>query len=121
MTYSKVKSLLTGQPKVNLIFHTDWGIQYMPQAISDLQRTNKVFAIGYNVDDAILNEVQSGTILGTLDQRYDNQSAGFVEGCGNYLMGGKLPTWPASFVSPYMVTQSNVVAYRKLFHAMIKG
>lgn len=121
VTYSKVKSLLTGQPNINLIFHTDWGIQYMPQAITDLQRTNKVFAIGYNVDSAILNEVQSGAILGTLDQRYDNQSAGFVEGCGNYLFGGKLPTWPVSYVSPYLVTQSNVVAYRKLFNAMIKG
>jgi ribose transport system substrate-binding protein len=119
--YSKVRSVLTGHPDVNLIFHTDWGIEQMPKAIADLGRKGKVFAIGYNVDAGILNEVQTGTILGTLDQRYDNQSAGFVQGCGNYLLGGKLPTWPASYVSPYMVTQSNVVAYRKLFNSMIKG
>jgi ribose transport system substrate-binding protein len=119
--YSKVRSLLTGHPDVNLIFHTDWGIEQMPKAIADVGRTGKVTAIGYNVDQGILNEVQTGTILGTLDQRYDNQSAGFVQGCGNYLLGGKLPTWPVSYVSPFMVTQSNVVAYRKLFNSMIKG
>jgi len=121
VTYSKVKSLLTGHPNVNLIFHTDWGIQYMPQAIADLQRKGKVLAIGYNVDDAILNEVQNGQILGTLDQRYDNQAAGFVQGCGDFLFGKKTPSYPVTYVNPFMVTQANVVAYRKLFHQMIKG
>ncbi|MDB5076525.1 MAG: hypothetical protein JWO42_2704 [Chloroflexi bacterium] len=121
VTYSKVKSLLTGHPNVNLIFHTDWGIQYMPQAISDLQRKGKTLAIGYNVDDAILNEVQSGAILGTLDQRYDNQAEGFVQGCGNFLFAKKLPSYPVSYVNPFMVTQANVAAYRTLFHKMIKG
>ncbi|HWE62660.1 MAG TPA: sugar ABC transporter substrate-binding protein [Chloroflexota bacterium] len=121
VTYSKVKSLLTGHPNVNLIFHTDWGIQYMPQAISDLQRAGKVTAVGYNVDDPILNEVQSGQIIGTLDQRYDNQSAGFVQGCGDFLLGGKKPSYPVTYVSPFMVTQANVVAYRKLFHQMINS
>lgn len=120
VTYSKVRSLLTAKPDVNLIFHTDWGIQYMPKAIADLSRTGKVYAVGYNVDDAILNEVQSGQIIGTLDQRYDNQSAGFVQGCGDFLYGKKLPAYPASYVNPFMVTQENVVAYRKLFHQMIK-
>jgi ribose transport system substrate-binding protein len=121
VTYSKVRAVLTGHPDVNVIFHTDWGIQYMPQAIADVQRKGKVFAVGYNVDDAILNEVQNGDIIGTLDQRYDNQSAGFVRGCANFLYGHKLPRYPVSYVSPFMVTQSNVVAYRKFFHQMIKG
>lgn len=120
VTYSKVRSLLTAKPNVNLIFHTDWGIQYMPKAIADLGRTGKVFAVGYNVDDAILSEVQSGQIIGTLDQRYDNQSAGFVQGCGDFLFGKKLPSYPVSYVKPTMVTQDNVVAYTKLFHQMIK-
>lgn len=120
VTYSKVRSLLTGKPDVNLIFHTDWGIQYMPKAIADLNRTGKVYAVGYNVDDAILNEVQSGQIIGTLDQRYDNQSAGFVQGCGDFLYGNKLPSYPVSYATPFMVTRDNVVAYRKLFHQMVK-
>ncbi len=121
VTYSKVRAVLTGHPAVNLLFHTDWGIQYMPQAISDLRLTNKVFAVGYNVDDAILNEVQNGSIIGTLDQRYDNQSEGFVQGCANYLYAHKLPSYPVSYVNPFMVTHDNVVAYRKLFHLLIKG
>ena len=73
----------------------------MPQAISDLQRTGKVFGDRLQRGHAILNEVQSGAIIGTLDQRYDNQSAGFVQGCGNFLFGNKLPTWPDSYVNPY--------------------
>jgi len=121
VTYSKVRAVLTGHPDVNLLFHTDWGIQYMPQAISDLKLKSKVFAVGYNVDDAILNEVANGDIIGTLDQRYDNQSAGFVQGCANFLFAHKLPSYPVSYVNPYMVTHENVVAYRKLFHQLIKG
>lgn len=121
VTYSKVRAVLTGHPDVNLLFHTDWGIQYIPQVINDLKMKGKVFAVGYNVDDAILNSVQNGDIIGTLDQRYDNQSAGFVQGCGDFLFGHKLPSYPNSYVNPFMVTQQNVVAYRKLFHQMIKG
>ncbi|HEY8286632.1 MAG TPA: sugar ABC transporter substrate-binding protein [Chloroflexota bacterium] len=119
--YSKLRSLLTGHPDVNLVFHTDWGTEQMQKAISDVGRTGKVFGVGYNVDEAILNEVQTGAIIGTLDQRYDNQSEGFVQGCGNFLLGKKLPSYPVTYVKPFMVTQSNVVAYRKLFHQMIKG
>ena len=67
------------------------------------------------------HEVQNGDIIGTMDQRFDNQSEGFVRGCTNFLYGHKLPRYPVSYVNPFMVTQSNVVAYRKFFHQIIKG
>ena len=77
----------------------------MPKAISDLRAHRQGLRHRLQRGRGDLNEVQNGGILGTLDQRYDNQAEGFVQGCGNFLFGKKLPSYPVSYVKPFMVTQ----------------
>lgn len=117
-TYSSTKAYLTGHPDTQFLFHTDWGGEPIGKVLKDLNLMNKVYALGYNVDDGILNEIQSKQIIGTLDQRYDLQAGGYVKGCANMLFANKLPTFN-SFVTPYLVTAQNVVAYRNFFHKLI--
>jgi len=84
----------------------------------DLNLMGKVYTLGYNADDGILNEIQSKQIIGTVDQRYDLQSGGYVKGCASMLFANKAPKFN-SFVTPYIVTPQNVVAYRNFFHKLI--
>ena len=117
--YSATKAYLTGHPQTQFIFHTDWGGESIGKVLKDLNLMNKVYSMGYNADDGILNEIQTKQIIGTVDQRYDLQSGGYVNGCAKMLFGHKAPSFN-SFVTPYIVTPQNVVAYRKFFHKLIK-
>jgi ribose transport system substrate-binding protein len=116
--YSETKAYLTGHPQTQFIFHTDWGGESIGKVIKDLNMMNKVYDLGYNVDDGILNEIQSKQIIGTVDQRYDLQSGGYVNGCAAMLFGNKAPKFD-SYVTPYIVTPQNVAAYRNFFHKLI--
>ena len=116
--YSNTKAYLLGHPDVQFIFHTDWGGEAIGKVLHDLNMKGKVYALGYNVDDGILNEIQSQDIIGTVDQRYDLQSGGFVNGCANMLFAKKVPNF-YSYVKPFVVTPQNVVAYRTFFHKLI--
>jgi len=117
--YSATKAYLTGHPQTQFIFHTDWGGESIGKVLKDLNLMNKVYSLGYNADDGILNEIQTKQIIGTVDQRYDLQSGGYVNGCAKMLFGHKAPNFN-SYVTPYIVTPQNVVAYRKFFHKLIK-
>ncbi|HEY8687378.1 MAG TPA: sugar ABC transporter substrate-binding protein [Chloroflexota bacterium] len=116
--YSATKAYLTGHPQTQFIFHTDWGGESIGKVIKDLNLMGKVYTLGYNADDGILNEIQSKQIIGTVDQRYDLQSGGYVKGCASMLFANKAPKFN-SFVTPYIVTPQNVVAYRNFFHKLI--
>jgi ABC-type sugar transport system substrate-binding protein len=116
--YSNTKAYLLGHPNTQFIFHTDWGGEQIGKVLKDLNLLGKVYALGYNVDDGILNEIQSQQIIGTLDQRYDLQSGGMVHGCANLLYAKKVPKF-YSYVKPFVVTPQNVRAYRKFFHKLI--
>jgi ABC-type sugar transport system substrate-binding protein len=116
--YSATKAYLTGHPTTQFIFHTDWGGESIGKVLKDLNLMGKVYALGYNVDDGILNEIQSKQIIGTVDQRYDLQSGGYVNGCAKMLFAHKAPNFN-SFVTPYIVTPQNVAAYRNFFHKLI--
>jgi ribose transport system substrate-binding protein len=116
--YSETKAYLLGHPNTQFIFHTDWGGEQIGKVLSDLNLLGKVHALGYNVDDGILSEIQSQHIIGTVDQRFDLQSGGFVNGCAKLLARKKAPNF-FSYVTPTIVTPQNVVAYRAFFHKLI--
>ena len=46
--------------------------------------------------------------MATVDQRYDEQSYGFVKGCADFLLKGTVPSSGFAYVQPTVVTPSNV-------------
>jgi ABC-type sugar transport system substrate-binding protein len=116
--YSETKAYLLGHPNVQFIFHTDWGGEAIGKVLRDQHLVGKVYSLGYNVDDGILNEIQSKDLIGTVDQRYDLQSGGAVHGCADLLFAKKVPKF-YSYVKPTIVTPQNVRVYRTFFHKLI--
>jgi ABC-type sugar transport system substrate-binding protein len=105
--YSQVAAFMNGHPNVDLYFDSDWGAKTIGKLITDRGLKGKINTIGYNVDTTYLDEVTSGDVMATVDQRFDEQSAGFVTGCAQFLLKGTVPG-PFAYVQPTVVTQSNV-------------
>ena len=105
--YNDMSSFMTGHPQVSLYFSSDWEAAEIGQLIGQRHLKGKVFAIGYNIDGTIVNDLKQGLIIGTLDQRFDLQAQTFVVGCAKYLVTGKVPL-AFNFVQPSIWTPQNV-------------
>jgi ribose transport system substrate-binding protein len=106
--YSQVAAFMNGHPSVDLYFDSDWGAKTIGKLIKDRGLKGKINTIGYNVDTTYLDEVTSGDVMATVDQRYDEQSAGFVKGCAAFLLKGAVPPDQYAYVQPTVVTPANV-------------
>jgi ABC-type sugar transport system substrate-binding protein len=105
--YSQVAAFMNGHPSVDLYFDSDWGAKTIGKLITDRGLKGKINTIGYNVDTTYLDEVANGDVMATVDQRYDEQSAGFVRGCASFLLKGVVPG-PFAYIQPTVVTPTNV-------------
>ncbi len=106
--YSQVAAFMNGHPNVDLYFDSDWGAKTIGKLIKDRGLKGKINTIGYNVDTTYLDEVTSGDVMATVDQRYDEQSAGFVTGCAAFLLKGVVPPDQFQYIQPTVVTPANV-------------
>jgi ribose transport system substrate-binding protein len=106
--YSQVAAFMNGHPNVDLYFDSDWGAKTIGKLIKDRGLKGKINTIGYNVDTTYLDEVSSGDVIATVDQRFDQQAAGFVTGCAAFLLKGSVPPDQYSYTKPTVVTSSNV-------------
>ena len=101
-----VGPFLTGNPKVNLFFHTDQGVGGVAKVIADKNLTGKVFTSGFNVSPEILDGLDNGQILVTIDQGFDNQAEAVVKACVDYLLDGTVPADPLAYLKPIIVTKA---------------
>jgi ABC-type sugar transport system substrate-binding protein len=110
--YSKMSAFMTGHPDVDLYFDSDWGARDIGKLIGQRSLKGKVYTVGYNTDSTYLDEVQSGDVLATLDQRFDLQSGNWVKGCAEMLVKGTVPS-QHQYVPPTVVTPANVAEARQ--------
>ena len=106
--YAKAAAFMNGHPNVDLYFDSDWGAKTIGKLIKDRGLKGRINTIGYNVDTTYLDEVTSGDVMATVDQRYDEQSFGFVKGCAAFLLKGTVPPDQYAYVQPTVVTPTNV-------------
>ena len=102
---SSVGPYLTGNPNVNLFFHTDQGVEGVGLVIKDKNLTGKVWTSGFNVTLQILDLMDAGIILVTINQGFDNQAEAAVNACVNYLTTGDTPADPLAYLQPIIITK----------------
>lgn len=101
-----VTPFLTGNPDVNLFFHTDQGVEGVARVIKNLGLDGKSYTSGFNVSGAILDDISSGRTLVTIDQGFDNQSEAAVKQCVAYLTKGDVPSDPLQYLKPIVITKA---------------
>jgi ABC-type sugar transport system substrate-binding protein len=94
-----------GNPNVNLFFHTDQGVEGVATVIEQQGRTDTAWASGFNVSLPILDFIDRGIILTTINQGFDNQAEAAVEACVDFLAEGMLPPDPLAYLDPIVITR----------------
>jgi ribose transport system substrate-binding protein len=107
--YADAKAYLQGHPDVQIVFHTDQGVEMVAKAISDLHMKGKTYAAGYNIDPPIASYVKNGPVVVTMVQGFARQAEAGAKACGDFLYGGKYKTGHV-VISPQAVTKANVGA-----------
>ena len=100
-----VGPFLTSNPDVNLFFHTDQGVEGVGIVIRDNNLTGKDWTIGFNVSLPILDMIDGGHILVTINQGFDNQAEAAVRACVDYLADGTVPADPLAYLDPIVITK----------------
>jgi len=100
-----VGPFLTGNANVNLFFHTDQGVEGVGKVIADKGLHGKVWTSGFNVSLAILDSIDAGDTLVTINQGFDNQAEAAVKACTDFLADGKVPSDPLAYLDPVIITK----------------
>lgn len=95
---------LQGNSDVNLFFHTDQGVEGVGEVIDRAGRTGEAWTSGFNVSLRILDLIDQGIILTTINQGFDNQAEAGVNACVDYLADGTLPADPLAYLDPVIIT-----------------
>jgi len=112
-----MQAYITGHSSVQFYFDSDWGAAEIAQLINKEHLKGKVFTLGFNVDSTYIKDLQQGTLIGTVDQRYDLQAENYVKACGRFLLAGiKPPTY--DFIAPSIWTPANVGQAVKLYNSI---
>jgi ABC-type sugar transport system substrate-binding protein len=113
----KMISFMNGHPDVQFYYSSDWEGAEIGQLIGKNGLKGKVFALGFNMDQTMLTDLDNGTLIGTVDQRYDLQAKTFLEGCANLVLGHIVPSqW--QYVAPTIWTPATAAAARELYTSL---
>lgn len=104
--YSAVEAYINGHPDVDLIFHTDQGVEQVGKAIQDLGLTGEMWAAGFNVSEGIVEYIKSGEILVSVGQGFSNQAEAGAKACAEFLLNGEYETGHV-VLDPVPVTAEN--------------
>lgn len=101
-----VGPFLAGHPTVNLFFHTDQGVEGVGLNIASKGLQGKVWTSGFNVSLPILDSIDAGNTLVTINQGFDNQAEAAVNACTDFLAAGTLPPDPLAYLQAIVITKA---------------
>jgi len=99
---------LSANENVNLFFHTDQGVEGVGEVIDRAGRAGEAYSSGFNVSLRILDLIENGIVLATINQGFDNQAEAAVKACVDYLADGALPVNPLAYLSPVIITKDGL-------------
>jgi ABC-type sugar transport system substrate-binding protein len=105
---SQVSAYMTGHPNIKFYFSSDTNATQVGQVIAQRGLKGKVFTMGFNVNSTWIQNLQRGTVIGTVDQRYDLQAETFVEACARLLLKKQMPAQQFNYVTPSIWTPASV-------------
>ena len=96
---------LQANPDVNLFFHTDQGVEGVGEVIERGGMTGQQWGSGFNVSLRILDLIDAGIVLTTINQGFDNQAEAAVRACVDLLAEGVRPDDPLAYLDPIIITK----------------
>ena len=85
--YRASERWLSANPEVDLVFHTDAGVEALSLAIADLALYGDFYVVGFGINELIANLIRDGVIVVTAVEGYADRAARAAEACGDFLLG----------------------------------
>jgi ribose transport system substrate-binding protein len=108
---------LQANPDVNFFFHTDQGVEGVGEVIDRAGMTGSVWASGFNRSARILDLIDQGVIVATINQGFDAQPEAAVKACVDLFVEGTIPPDPLAYIDPILITKDGNVIEQGLAEA----
>lgn len=109
--YADAKAFIAGNPDVQVLFHTDQGVQMLGKAIADSKRSGKTWAAGFNLSEQILDYVSTDDIVVTVGQNWHGQAKSAAEAAAAFIFKGDVIKG-VNAADPFVVTKDNLTEAR---------
>lgn len=110
--YADAKAFIAGNPDVEVLFHTDQGVQMLGKAIADSKRTGKTWAVGFNLSDQILDYITTDDIVTTVGQNWNGQASSAAQAAASFIFKGEVVKG-VNAADPFVVTKENLAEARE--------
>ncbi len=105
--YASSEAWIIGHPDVDIIFHTDQGVEFVAQVIADQGLHGEMYTSGFNMNPQIADYIRDGIVVVTMVQGFSNQAYNGATACANFLLGGEIYSGH-DILDPLAATQENV-------------
>ena len=107
LAYSQVQDMLTANPDLKMVYVTAGGPFGAARAVQDLQLTGKVGVVGFDHTPENMAYLESGEMVGLLDQAPFTQAFDGTVTLYNYLVTGEAPSEEVRPVEGNLLTSTN--------------
>ena len=105
--YVAATEWILANPDVDIIFHTDEGMEMAARVIAELGLYGDVSLAGFHMSDQVVNYVYEGVVVAAMVPGLANQAAAAAAACGDFLFAGVYDTANVA-VDPTAVTEENL-------------
>ena len=107
--YAAVETWVLAQPDVDMIFHTDQGMEQVARVIADNSLYGDVYTTGFHINELMANYIRDGVVVAAVAQGLSTQAHRASEACGNFLLNGTHDVGHV-VIEPQIATRDNVEA-----------
>ena len=107
--YSASEAWIFDHPEVDIIFHTDEGVEAVARAIGTNLLYGNVYTVGFHMTPLLGAYIREGVVVAAMVEGSANQAHRAARACGDFLLAGRFETGHVG-IDPVAVTRDNVEA-----------
>ena len=105
--HDATEAWVLGNLDVDIVFHTDEGIEALARVIADQLLYGDMYAVGFHISEPVTNYIRERVVVTAMVQDLAEQARRAGAACGDFLLGGTHDTGHV-VIEPVAVTRDNV-------------
>ena len=90
--YDQVEAWVLENIDVDIVFHTDSGLQWTAQVIADQLLYGDMYAVGFHINQAVTDYIRERVVVGATVAGFADQARSAGQACGDFLLAGAYET-----------------------------
>ena len=105
--YDESEAWVLNNIDVDVVFHTDSGLESVARVIADQLLYGDMYAVGFHMNQAVTDYIRERVVVAAMVQGFADQAQQAGLACGDFLLGGVHETGHVVF-EPTAVTRDNI-------------